>query len=125
MGNLNSKAKSASVLALAVACLIAKLISSTSITSELILLAGALTGLALFVAEMKDKKWSQFSWIWTAFFLPYILAQTLLLDYLVQYTEIRWMLAVFTIYLSMLPVIVGLMIVHLQYTCRYLFTEDM
>jgi hypothetical protein len=120
MSNLVAKAVRASALAFAIAGAINWLFTQNRITLGLIALALILTTLALFIAEMKNKQWSQLAWIWSVFFLPYMLSQIILLDYLVQNFVIQWLIPFLIIYLMALPLIIPLMYVHLYLVLRQL-----
>lgn len=120
MGSLVSKGKSASGLIFTITTAIGLLLQPTKTTVLLITLVGALSALAHFIADMKNKQWSQFAWIWSSFFLPYMVGQFLLLDYLVQYVTVKFLLIILSAYITMLPLMLFVMYKHLFWTCRYL-----
>ena len=120
MENLNSKTKGASTLILAITSAIFWIFTPTRISQGLIALVGVLSALALFLAIMKNRQWSQIAWIWTAFFLPYLLGQIILLDYIVQNVIVRWLIPILLIYLSILPIVLIIMYIHLYLVAQQL-----
>jgi len=115
MNNLNAKAKAVSVLLFAIMSMIAVAIPLSHITQMLIALSAVLSAISHFLGVVKNTKWSMFAWIWSAFCLPYFLAQILLFDYLTQYITVEslitWGLPV---YFIVLPFVLTIMFMHLK-----------
>lgn len=120
MSNLTPKATKTSALSFAVTGAVGWFFPLTRITLGLIALAFVLSSLALFIAEMKNKQWSQFAWIWSDFFLPYMLAQFLFLDYLIQYVAVKYFLIILALYIAVLPFLLSIMYKNLYHACRFL-----
>ena len=122
MSKLRTKAKVVSTLLFTLLSAIAVAVPLSHITLMLIALSAVLSAISYFLAVMKNKKWSMFAWIWSAFCLPYVLTQVLLFDYLTHHVTVESLITWGpAIYLAILPIAIAIMSKHLKLVVAELY----
>ena len=96
------------------------LIKPTRITLGLLILVGAITAFSHLMSTFKNTYWTQVEWIWTSFFLPILVGQMLLIDWLIQFFVVKWIIVILLVYFTLLPLALAFGCVYLGYVCQQL-----